>query len=524
MTYKPTCVSRAGGALIRGDVTPLVDLLSAPGIDTDDHNAIHKRTSDWDADDRGYADKGGTNFLLPTKLPVNPPATDAALIQLINIPKNIPLADKFGDGGFALKIDSGILWNKGESWQLKWIWPTAVGSMEDSKAYSMSTGADGTYHFIDGYECSDSKGRNVTRIPIRVFSLDPFPQGVVTDKTPVSYMRDQHGVAWAVLRTNRDRTAVAVTDWSWVTTNKLGKANFQDSDITGVTAGESETTYDVSLIATLSNDPNIHIGDTVLWTYDEDGNKVAVSGYLDSKINSIEKWGGTTSNIKAGWTEYTLSAGYYAVNYKAGDADYGTPGDTLGSHPIQPREHSASVNGGTYAPNSWIEADWNLTDHPQTTSSENSISLTVATHPEQTCSENSISLTIANHNPHRHNYGTQASVVDEVGGVGTPGGEVTTSTVSPGGEHTHEHTFSIATGEVWRDDPSDYEVTVLTHSVTNSPHSHTCSPMTHSVTNSPHNHTSSPLAHLGTLTHRQEDFRPPTRVEIEIIRVSPDDE
>lgn len=522
MTYKPTCVSRAGHALIRGDVGPMVDLLSAPGIDTDDHNAIHKRTADWEADDRGYADKGGTNFLLPTSLPVNPPVTDAALIELVNIPKNIPLADRFGDGGFAINIESGILRNKGESWLLKWMWPTAVGTLKDSKSYSMKTGADATYHHIDGYECGDPKGRDITRVPIRVFGLDPFPQGMVTDKSPVAYVRDQNGVGWAVVRSNRHRTAVAVTDWDWQTTNKVGYANFLDSDITGVTAGESETTYDVSLIATLSNDPNIHIGDVVVFTENEDGTKIAVSGYLDSKVNSIEKWGGTTSNIKAGWTEYTLSAGYYSVNYKAGDADYGTPGDTLGSHPIQPHEHSSGQAGGTYAPDNWTEANWNLEDHPEQTCSENSISLTIQDHPEQTCSENSISITIQNHDPHRHNYGTQASVVDEVGGVGTPGGVVTTSEASPGGEHTHEHTFSVATGEVWRDDPSDYETIVLSHSVTNSPHEHTCGPQTHSVTNSPHDHTCSPVSHLGSLSHRQEDFRPPTRVEIEIIRVGPD--
>ncbi len=521
MTYKPTCASRAAHALTRGDVTPMVDLLSAPGIDTDDSNAIHKRTADWEADDRGYADKGGTNFLLPTSLPVNPPATDAALIHLVNIPANIPLAARFGDGGFALDIQDGILRSRGESWLLKWLWPTAVGSLEDSKSYSMSADADATYYYIDGYECSDSKGRGVTRIPIRAFSLDPFPQGLVTDKVPVAYVRDQDGLAWATLRTNRDRTAVAVTDWSWVTTNKLGKANFLDSDITGVTAGESETTYDILLIATAGADPNIHIGDVVTWRHNEDGDKYAASGYLDSKINSIEKWGGTTSNIKAGWTEYTLSAGYYSVNYKAGDADFGTPGDTLGSHPIQPREHSASVNGGTYAPNSWIEADWNLADHPQTTSSENSISLTVATHPQSTCSENTTHLTVANHESHRHNPETTAKVFDQIAGVFADG-EVTTSEASPGGQHTHSHTMSAASTEVWFNDPSTIETTTLEHTITDPGHFHTCSPMTHSVTMTAHDHTSSPLAHLGNLSHRQEDFRPPTIVAIEIIRIGPD--
>lgn len=524
MTYKPTCVSRAGHALVRGDVGPFVDLFSGAGIDTDDHNAVHKRTADWEADDRGYADKAGTNFLLPTSLPVNPPATDAALIQLVNIPKNMPLADRFGDGGFALVINSGILRNKGESWLLKWMLPTAVGTLEDARSYSMADGADATYYYIDGYECSDSKGRNLTRVPIRVFGLNAFAQGMVTNKTCVAYIRDQDGLAWSIAQesTNQHRTAVAVTDWSWVTTNKLGKANFRDSDITGVTAGESETTFDVSLIATLSNDPNIHIGDVVVFTEQEDDMKVAVSGYLDSKVNSIEKWGGTTSNIKAGWTEYTLSAGYYSVNYKAGDADYGTPGDTMGSHPIQPREHSASVNGGTYGDNSWNEANWSLDDHPEQTCSENSISLTVATHPERTCSENTTHITLADHGSHYHTPEDTANVVDEVGGVAWPGGPAPTSEVAPGGEHTHLHTISVAFIESMWTESSTKPTEISAHVVTDPGHEHTCPPMTHSVTNTPHDHTASPYIHSGTLTHRQEDFRPPTRVEIEIIRVGPD--
>ena len=474
---------------------------------------------------------------------------DGVGIFINHIPAGgLPLVNMHGDGGFGLRMKSGVLWNQGESWVLKAAKVQAVGELTDEKTYSLPSGASSTYYFANCYNCGDSKGRSLTREPVRVFSKKALADTMVG--TTVYYLRDQSGVAWmidAVSESNSVKYAKATGVWDWVDeyTDKVGYALFQDAnDLFGDTAGASETTYTVYLRATAGADPNIHENDVVTYEVDASGNRIADSGYLDSKINSGERWYGTTSDIKAGWIEATQDRGRFAVGYDPDDADYNTLESTGGSHPITPAEHSSNSETTTF----------DIDDH-EFTSSENTTHITVTAHPQTTSSTNATGLTVANHlakdtsssatGVNNHSAGTSGSGnlnlnshTDHLNLVETTSRNILESTapgftsitfvtsVSAGGStlshasqtHTHSTPELSHAG-----DEHTHSVSLYEHTITDGGHAHTSSPLDHVVVDGGHSHTST-LPHTGTLPHVSEDYRPPYSTVLWIRRVHPDQE
>jgi hypothetical protein len=521
---------------------------------------------DQTASDSGFAPYSGTGAHL-NSMPVNerligvdgPEDGDngedgCALLIDVEPAGGLPHSNMHGDGGFAIRIRNGVLWNQGESWVTKWGKVTAIGEFEDEKSYSAPSGADMTYYYADCYLCSDSKGRDETRIPVRVFSQVPFASEAIG--TLVSYVRDQQGVAWTVNSAAQQGNCYAKArgDWDWVTgyTNKLGYADFQDAnDVFGDTAGAVATTYTVYLPATAGSDPNIHTDDVVTYTVDSSGNRVAVSGYLDAKINSIELWGGTTSNIKSGWIEHTAWRGRFPAAYDPDDADYSTLDGEGGSNPIQPTEHSSGA------------ATWSIDNH-EFTSSENTTGITVSAHPEITTTTDEITATIDDHaakdvsqsatgisvgghnakdtsssrtgvDDHSIDAGLAFDAVDAGTNVTNlddtdfETGEFLVADNHPSAtvlEHTndaHTHTVSAYTHSV-TDGGHTHTVSAYTHTIAdNTGHEHTVRGLSHTVNDSGHEHTAN-LAHTGTLPHASEDYRPPYSTVLFIRRVHPDDE
>ena len=524
---------------------------------------------DTKAIDSGFAPYAGSGAHL-NGMPVNkrlvgvegPEAGDngeeGAGVFLNHVPAgNLPHANMHGDGGFALNILNGVFRSAGESWMVKWAVVKAHVDVGDEKTYSLPSSASSTYYAANCFTCSDSKGRGETRVPVRLYWQYETARAAIG--TVVGYVRDLDGVARVVTDTlpaeasSFAQYAVATTDWDWVTgrdlpgtsTSQVGFALFQDAnDVFGATNGASETTYTVYLPATAGADPNIHAGDLVTYESDASGNKIADSGYLDCKINSVEMWNGTPSNIKAGWIEHSVMRSRFAVGYDPDETDYNAVENTGGSHPITPVEHSSDSSPSTWLIDDHVftsslnTASLTVTAHPQTTSSSNATGLTVSDHAAKDTSSSATGVNnhsagtsgsgnanLANHSVHANSPETTTLSIVESTASGVTNVTVVTS-VSAGGEtlshspsgHTHSTPELSHSG-----DEHTHRVSLYSHSVTDGGHSHTSSPLDHVVVDGGHAHTST-LPHTGTLPHVEEDYRPPYSTVLWVVRVHPDQE
>ncbi len=487
-----------------------------------------------DGPDAGDNGEGGVVLLLD-----NQPGGDA-----------FPMANLHGDGGFAMRISDGVLWNQGETWIAKWAKIRSVTTIIDEKTWNLPAGAEATYFAADCWICGDSRGRYVTREPVRIYSQVEFSESDVG--TMVRYTgRDQSGVAW-ISRSPPPTPppyakATDVWDWEVESTGTVGYAMFQNAnDLFGATDGASETTYKVYLLATAGQDPNIHINDVVRYETDANGARVAITGYLDSKINTLEQWAGATNNIKAGWIEYTAMRGRFGVGYHPERTDYNALENQGGAHPITVTEHSSgaatwSINDHEFT-TSENTTGITVTAHPQTTSStnatgltvgdhefttsENTTGITVTAHPQTTSSENTTGITVTDHaakdtsssatgvNNHSagtsgggnanlddHNVHANAAETTSLDIVESTAPGYTSVTVvvsvSAGGEvltHTaNGHTHS--TPELTHSsDEHTHGVSLYEHTVTDGGHAHTSSPLEHTVVDGGHAHTAL-LAH-----------------------------
>lgn len=471
-----------------------------------DHQGQLSITGQLDSRSRGYSASAGSSNMRPHP-PVDTPIIDRGLLELDNQPDGD--SDRRGENGYALRLKRGIFLNEGESWVFRWGKVATTGTLEDGRDGELASGIDATYAYADCIECSDAKGRgaDADRI-VRVFyeSEGDLPStGEV-----IRYLRDGHGLAWAVRggggTVGQWRKVTA--GWYWHASNVGRAPTHYVSDFLG--SDEGDTTTAVYVRATSSRDPNLQPGDIVFCRPDPNGNLVCNGGDgLDDKIGVAKLWNNPAS-IPGGWILDPDLQEKYVVGY-SGSGDF-TYGNTFGGHPIRPQEHSSSESydpDTTWNADGWKDTAWQLHTHTDIET------LTKVT-----------GVTVSDHEQHYHWYTELTQTIDEVGGafLGASPGET-----GYAGSHNHEnvvvddgnhmHTAHVDYTEVWTD--------TRTAGVTIDPQTSVVMEegvLSHVVNDPGHLHSVEDLTHTGTLYHREEDFRPPSRVEAWIRRVGPDDD
>lgn len=191
----------------------------------------------------------------------------------------------------------------------------------------------------ESWFCSTDTGEQLDLL------LAPFGDSNVSARAGdvIPYFYDVAGTPVALglgLRGAREkiRRACCVGDWQWVAgrVGQLGQvqANLVADILAVDKEGEAFTVY---LPVSSGGDPNLHTGDSFTWMEDESYNKVAIDGYLDSKIGTIDMLKPGTE-IRKGWRLYNELAGLFPAGFGA-VLDYNVAGATGGSHPIKPMAH-----------------------------------------------------------------------------------------------------------------------------------------------------------------------------------------
>lgn len=129
---------------------------------------------------RGYDTPGAATTLRPS-IPVSPPVVSDAALTVRNAA--VGLSNKTGDNGYALHVTEGIT-RTDELWCLRW-----------GKVHS--SGTDGSYTYVDCYECEHADGHPtaISDVNVRVF----VPTGTTIDtNTLIGYLRDRDGLAFWV--------------------------------------------------------------------------------------------------------------------------------------------------------------------------------------------------------------------------------------------------------------------------------------------------------------------------------------
>jgi len=372
--------------------------------------------------------------------------------------------------------------------------------------------------------------------PILDIVLDPSgdagdTQASASPGDMIPFVWDINGVGIAVGggRHDRIRHAQATGAWGWVSgyTGLVGQVTAVEvADLFGNTPGT--TAYTFYLPATEGSDPNVQIGNIFAWTLDGNGNRVAVGGYLDSKIGKID-WLAPGKDIPRGWALYGPAAGRFLAGFGPTTDGYNDDGGTGGRSPIQPLPHVS----GTPA--------WQIDDHPAVNTSVSYVGIEIQpTHLQTDDAYTGIVKTepIALYtNPTRCEVNVPAHTaddptagdwdwVDAVGGYLGPGDGF--GDTEAGGADNHTHQIAVGYDEI---DPRHFPET-FQHQHTIDPHYHMIIDLRHAHSITPqhhshgyydpgHLHTVPGANHTGSLAHALEDFRPPFLITRQIIRVGP---
>ena len=513
---------------------------------------------------RGYSPHTGSSALRPM-LPTADPAITRAILTVTNADEGT--ANLMGEQGYAVHVQEGVARFDGPLWGGRWAKVDAVGNFTDTRAGELGAGVDSLYYYADATIVGDSKGRNLTDIPTRIFyqreSDLPAVGSVVFEG-----MRDQYGVGWGPDKGQMQFGAGKIsTGWSWVTgqENVLGRISFNPT--TAIYNGTPDTTRTYSALAPSGpgTDPNGQKDTVFGYSWGPSGARIAVTANVyDEKIGSVKPWLGGLDSIPGGWaliTSSTEGAGRYLIGYAAG-GDYDTPGDdTLGRHPIRPIEHAstavstedAGVTIESHAAADVTTSTTHITvaDHAASDVTSSTTHITVDAHASTSVSDETV--VVAAHPDHKHpgtDDGWFISTLAGKGGVSEPNTPVTDSngdtmavewfckvgfdsdTWVSGIQCISTSTALTLTHSVTA---HHHTTPVLEHSVVDPGHHHTTPVFSHVITDPGHHHSTPVLVHDITnsgvhfhttpvLIHAEEDFRSPGVVLVMIKRVGPDDD
>lgn len=332
-----------------------------------EHSGLWSITGNLDNRSRNYSPHTGADNLKPIP-PMEPPSIDRGLFEIANVPNG--LSDRRGENGYAYYVREGIWRNDGESWLLKYAQIDSTTTVTDTRRTELitSTGVTSTYWVADGHECADSKARDLSGTPIRVFYDNAA--ALPTAGSVVRYLRDLDGLAWGLPTAAQTDTYVqwgkATTGWGWEHANSVGYAVVQPcDDIDG--ANPAGSTTRVYIRANGGQDPNVQTDDVVGYLTDENSTNVAVHGAWDDKIGTVKMIDPAVTTIPGGWRLFTEMGSRVPFGYTAGNADYDPAGSTGGSHPIRPTAHtdgepsSSTSAWKTDWAGTWYNTAWKLT-------------------------------------------------------------------------------------------------------------------------------------------------------------------
>jgi hypothetical protein len=511
---------------------------------------------------RGYSPHTGSSALRPT-LPMADPSITRAVLSVTNADDGT--GNLMGEQGYALHVEQGVSRFDGPIWAGRWVRVDGVGNFTDTRAGELAAGVDPEHYYADGTVCGDSKGRDLTDIPTRVFYMQESDLPAVGDYI-FQLMQDQHGLPWGGGPGHGLKLGAGkiTTGWTWVTgqTNVMGRIAFNPT--TAMLNGSVDTTRTYSALAPSGpgTDPNGQKDTVFGYTWNAGSRVVITANVYDEKIGSVKPWLGGVGSIPGGWsliTSSTEGAGRYLIGYAAG-GDYGTPGGLLGRHPIRPLPHAPQdttvnttgieVNDHDAEHVTTTKTNLSVQDHASTSVSLETTNLIISDHASSDVSSSAV--IIEDHLDHAHRGPDDGYFISGIGGVSGPAGSPATDSAGDTSEVTwfYKVGFSPATGYsegVFNVGATSTSV-ILSHSVQlhhhttpafiheilETSHSHTTPILTHAVVESAHLHTTPILTHSLTddghahatpaLVHAEEDFRSPGVVMVMIKRVGPDND
>lgn len=521
-----------------------------------EHSGTISVTGSLPRQERDYSPHTGSSNLEPVP-PVNPPAVVRGLIETSNQPDGD--SDKRGENGYSYYNKQGVIRNDGETWVLRAGKVLTVGSVMDARTDDLGVNTRKLHDFVDCRECSDGKGRDRTDVRVRVFNNYP---GALRNTETIHYIRDLNGLAYQVTPNPDARYGIVQSGYD----NKAvydGAANPAAVSIRACDHQGLNTTgvaFTSKVLKRANKDPALFTDYVVAYIGDDDAGRVVISDCYDKPIKkSVEVWNGTSSTIKDGWTlctggtidgVTTLDLSDLFIVGTTSDAAIGTTG---GSHPIRPRQHDDGESFSTTDTwsGTWKDTAWRLTTVPSFQTDTKVTKLVVdsfsgssgtqalsivggiaTTALALTGTLTSTNLSIASHPDHFHegNYiDVLTSASCSVSDLGTTTCNCTCALVT-------------ATTSVWLAGPSfgaidgDDAAITLAHAVSPDPHGHTLGTLavdpdphghglgtlavspdphdhtinhTHTTTDPGHFHTSPAINIVGSLWHREEDYRPP---------------
>lgn len=538
----------------------------AQALGQPEQSVIHRGTLELigqlPRESRGYSGHAGDNALKPVP-PMYDPRITQAILSVTNADDGT--GNLMGEQGFAVHVKQGIARFDGAIWGGNWVQINGVGKVEDARKDELGAGVDDYYYYADGLICGDSKGRDLTDVPVRLFytqesSVPPVGEVVFEG------MRDTNGLAWGSpygAPAGRAGHGKITTGWDWVTSfeNAVGRLTFNPCDDSYGNGVDTTRTYSALVPAGSNSDPNGQVDVVFGWSWDRSGSRIAVTGNVfDQKIGSVKPWLGELGAIPKGWvlvTEATEGAGKYLIGYKAG-GDYDPAGTLRGSHPITPISHDYTDDPEwQLADHEWqtvaATADITISTSPVLTSDLKGASLVVAAKAAFDTAKTGADLSISDHvSTHAHHAVSVGQAMDYVGGMSaggaTPQTGQTELAACPGTSDTHQHDISLGYGEYWTADgwpdadqtwtaeSSETLVHAITgqthlhvvpqhdHAVTGQTHFHTIPEHDHDAVDPGHQHDNPHLIHTGRLLHHSQDFRSPGVSIMLLKRVGPDDD